>query len=120
MVLRLPPALWDDVSSEAKDLIRSLMNANPQARYTAALALQHPWLSQYRATLDELTHTTLACYDLGHGLQVEEEALATEDDRYMYENMSQRAMVIRAQPTEVGLGGDQFTSRLAPLLRLQM
>ena len=32
VLLRLPPALWDDVSSEAKDLIRLLMNTNPAAR----------------------------------------------------------------------------------------
>lgn len=32
VLLRLPPTLWDDVSSDAKDLIRLLMNTNPAAR----------------------------------------------------------------------------------------
>ena len=65
MVLRLPPALWNDISSEAKDLIRSLMNTNPAARLTVAGALQHPWLGPFRASNEELSAVALACYDLG-------------------------------------------------------
>jgi len=33
------------ISPEAKDLIRHLMEKNPENRYTAAQALQHPWVS---------------------------------------------------------------------------
>ena len=36
--------LWDDVSSEAKDLVRSLLKKDPAERLTAAQCLQHPWL----------------------------------------------------------------------------
>jgi len=35
---------WEYVSSEAKDLISSLMDTNPDTRLTAERALQHPWM----------------------------------------------------------------------------
>jgi len=35
---------WRNVSSEAKDLISSLLVTNPEARMTAQGALQHPWI----------------------------------------------------------------------------
>ncbi|CAF1008684.1 unnamed protein product [Adineta ricciae] len=39
---------WDDVSETAKDLIRHLLVVNPDERYTAAQALQHPFFNQER------------------------------------------------------------------------
>lgn len=36
---------WKRVSEEAKELIRHLINLNPQERYTAEQALQHPWVT---------------------------------------------------------------------------
>ena len=43
IVLRLSPFLWDNVSTNAKELIRALMNANPAARLTVDGAWTHPW-----------------------------------------------------------------------------
>eukprot|EP01031_Cornospumella_fuschlensis_P039621 gene39621-48235_t len=34
VVVKLPPVLWSEISGEAKDLIRGLMNTNPKARLT--------------------------------------------------------------------------------------
>lgn len=48
MVVKLPPVLWSEISSEAKELIRGLMNTNPKARLTMANVLMHPWLKEYR------------------------------------------------------------------------
>lgn len=39
---------WDDVSETAKDLIRHLLVVNPQERYTAGQALQHPFFNTVR------------------------------------------------------------------------
>lgn len=38
--------LWDQISTEAKDLIFRMLNMNPLKRCTAAEALQHPWFLQ--------------------------------------------------------------------------
>lgn len=34
---------WDDVSNEAKDLIKKLVT-KPERRFSAEEALQHPWI----------------------------------------------------------------------------
>lgn len=36
---------WSDVSSEAKDLIRKMIEVNPDYRIRASEALDHPWIS---------------------------------------------------------------------------
>lgn len=36
---------WDDVSENAKDLVRHLLVADPQQRLTASQALRHPWVT---------------------------------------------------------------------------
>ncbi|CAN0550470.1 unnamed protein product, partial [Ectocarpus sp. 12 AP-2014] len=41
---RFDPEYWNDVSSEAKDLIRKLLTVDPTRRLTAAEACEHPWL----------------------------------------------------------------------------
>jgi calcium/calmodulin-dependent protein kinase (CaM kinase) II/calcium/calmodulin-dependent protein kinase I len=51
---------WHSVSSNAKDLIRSLLTVNPRKRLTAEKALQHSWM-----TVDE---ELLASTDLGVNL----------------------------------------------------
>jgi len=35
---------WDDVSEDAKDLIRHLLVKNPEERYTAQQCKEHPWI----------------------------------------------------------------------------
>lgn len=79
VVVKLPPVLWNNISSEAKDLIRGLMNTNPAARLTMADVLKHPWLGPYRATQDELTRLTVSTTDLSHHLQQEEEMIAAQE-----------------------------------------
>lgn len=36
---------WDNISEEAKDLIRKLLVLDPERRLSAAKILQHPWLN---------------------------------------------------------------------------
>jgi len=48
VVLRLPPALWSDKSSEVKNLIQGLMCYETDVRLGAADALHHEWLESYR------------------------------------------------------------------------
>jgi len=40
-----PEPYWDDISSEAKDLINHLLVVDPAKRLTADQALQHPWIT---------------------------------------------------------------------------
>ncbi|XP_013397255.1 calcium/calmodulin-dependent protein kinase type IV-like [Lingula anatina] len=35
---------WDDVSENAKDLVRQLLKVDPAERLTSSQALEHPWL----------------------------------------------------------------------------
>ena len=46
-----PSPYWDGVSESAKDLIKKLLVADVNARYTAEQVLQHPWI-QGKATVD--------------------------------------------------------------------
>lgn len=36
---------WDGVSTDAKDLIRKLLNVDPEKRITSEQVLQHPWMT---------------------------------------------------------------------------
>ena len=38
------PEYWNDVSSDAKDLVYKLLDKNPLSRPDVAEALSHPWL----------------------------------------------------------------------------
>ncbi|PXF42907.1 Myosin light chain kinase A [Gracilariopsis chorda] len=40
-----PDAEWADISNEAKDFIRGLLELQPRRRFTAQQALQHAWLT---------------------------------------------------------------------------
>ncbi|KAG7344378.1 sserine/threonine protein kinase with PASTA sensor domain [Nitzschia inconspicua] len=42
-------AYWDDVSSDAKELVRSMLQEDPERRITAVNALQHAWIRQEQA-----------------------------------------------------------------------
>lgn len=43
-VLDFPHPYWTNVSEEAKDLIRRLLTVPPHERFSAAQALEHPWI----------------------------------------------------------------------------
>lgn len=44
---------WDDISPEAKDLVKRLLVLDPDDRMTAMDALRHPWLKTSRDQLDQ-------------------------------------------------------------------
>lgn len=133
VVVKLSPNLWGNISSEAKDLIRLLMNTNPAARLTAAGVLHHPWLDQFQSSPEELASIANSCYDFSQHLQEEEEMAQMEYIKY--ENhmkdeitasgarIQEQAMVIRVNEANTvesrnGLyAADDI--KLAPLLHLQ-
>jgi len=41
---------WDKISADAKDLIKHLLNVNPNTRYSPFQALTHPWIVTVRNT----------------------------------------------------------------------
>ncbi|KAG8891327.1 hypothetical protein FRB99_003668, partial [Tulasnella sp. 403] len=51
---------WKNVSDEAKQFIKSLIQVEPNRRPTAAAALNHPWLTTYAASSE---------VDIGEGLR---------------------------------------------------
>lgn len=135
VVVKLPPALFNNISTEAKDLIRSLMNTNPQARLTAGGALMHPWLGKYGCTNEELTNQSVATSDLSQHLQEEEDGLAMDEESNPDPAQAvpeitaggrvvhHQAMVVRqhdnarSNATGNGFGPEQL--QLTPLLHLQ-
>ncbi|XP_027333017.1 calcium-dependent protein kinase 29-like isoform X3 [Abrus precatorius] len=44
--LDLESAPWPSISATAKDLIRKMLNYDPEKRITAAEALEHPWMKE--------------------------------------------------------------------------
>eukprot|EP00906_Rhabdomonas_costata_P027573 RCo039131 len=51
--------VWDNISPEAKDFVKKLMNKNPKDRLSAAQALEHPWLGIARSEMAVRRNTTL-------------------------------------------------------------
>ena len=45
--LQFPSPEWDTISDPAKDFVTKLLQRDPEARPTAALALEHPWIAQH-------------------------------------------------------------------------
>lgn len=41
-------AIWDEISDDAKDLIKNLLIKNINKRYSAKKALSHPWITKHR------------------------------------------------------------------------
>ena len=39
---------WDIISNDAKDLIKNLLIKDPDKRYSAEKALNHPWIVKHR------------------------------------------------------------------------
>ena len=48
----MPERYWDDVTDDAKDLVRRMLVVHPHKRVTASKALNHPWISDF-LTLEE-------------------------------------------------------------------
>mmetsp|Transcript_60813 Transcript_60813/g.162658 ORF Transcript_60813/g.162658 Transcript_60813/m.162658 type:complete len:633 (-) Transcript_60813:238-2136(-) len=42
------PEIWDEISTEAKDLVRRMMTVDPKRRISAAECLAHPWCAAQR------------------------------------------------------------------------
>ena len=36
--------IWDNVSADAKDLLRGMLTVDPHQRYTVEQCLSHPWI----------------------------------------------------------------------------
>lgn len=48
-VVEFPNAYWNDISEEAKDVVRSMLHHDPQQRISAADALKNAWIRQETA-----------------------------------------------------------------------
>jgi len=48
-VVEFPEAYWNDISEEAKDVVRSMLHHDPQQRISAADALKDAWIRQETA-----------------------------------------------------------------------
>ena len=48
-VIEFESPAWDEISSDAKNIISGLLTLDPAARLTAAAALDHPWLDRAAA-----------------------------------------------------------------------
>lgn len=53
------PKLWAEVSSEAKDLIRKLLDKDPKSRPSSADILRHPWFQDTDKKYEMDNHVTL-------------------------------------------------------------
>lgn len=45
---------WDNISQQAKDLIKCLMDVNPKTRYSPFQALMHPWIANVKIDLENI------------------------------------------------------------------
>lgn len=54
------PNYWADISDSAKDFIRHLLTIDPDQRYTAAQALEHPWIASGVANSDKNIHASVS------------------------------------------------------------
>lgn len=62
--LKFADAVWDNISDEAKDLIRRMMTYDPESRITAVEALAHPWFGKYIDEVDATEAVTKALENL--------------------------------------------------------
>jgi len=49
-----PAPYWDEISDEAKDLVKKLLTVNPQNRATPDEVLEHPWVASGKASAKAL------------------------------------------------------------------
>lgn len=57
-------AEWDDISAEAKDLVRKMLIVNPEERISTDDILAHPWMKQLDEEFDEVSSTSSASVDI--------------------------------------------------------
>ncbi len=132
VVVKLPPMLWNNISTEAKELIRGLMNTNPNARLAMQSVLMHPWLGQYRLNEKQLAELAVKNSELGHRLQEEEVAMEEERNSDCQESVPEltaggtviqhHAMIIRQNDNHANNTNSSQPAvelKLAPLLHLQ-
>jgi len=55
-----PASEWKDISPEAIDFIRQLLQMNPKKRMSAEEALNHPWMLRHAATVTAMQHSRTA------------------------------------------------------------
>jgi serine/threonine protein kinase len=48
------PPVWTHISPAVKDLIRHMLDVNPQRRFTVNQCLQHPWFTRAEGVLPAL------------------------------------------------------------------
>lgn len=102
VVLKLSPALWGHITSEAKELVKGLMNTNQYARLTSSAALQNEWFGAYRFTSEQLAKVAASVLELGDGLQ-------NDLDRGMVVDEEMTAAGTNVQPTDMVLRrGQEF------------
>jgi calcium/calmodulin-dependent protein kinase (CaM kinase) II/calcium/calmodulin-dependent protein kinase I len=63
------PEYWDQVSDDAKDLIRKLLRKDPLERWSAEEALKHPWMTLDEADLSRNLGTNLEMFQRSHKLR---------------------------------------------------
>jgi calcium-dependent protein kinase len=65
---------WANISDDAKDFIRKLLDPDPETRFTAEQALEHPWVTKDAAehpalTIDATTYDNLKQFKKFHELK---------------------------------------------------
>ncbi|KHN47935.1 CDPK-related protein kinase [Glycine soja] len=89
-----PP--WPSLSDEAKDFVKRLLNKDPRKRMTAAQALGHPWIKNYKdvkVPLDILVFKLMKTYMRSSSLRKEalralSKTLAIEELQYLKEQFA--------------------------------
>ncbi len=67
-VYRLSGAEWDDVSHDAKDLVRKMLHTNPFERITTEEILEHPWIKGIDDDRSDSTSSASTSTDLSSSL----------------------------------------------------
>ncbi|XP_048510054.1 serine/threonine-protein kinase 17A-like isoform X2 [Athalia rosae] len=80
--LDFPDDLFEDVSEEARDLMRKLMVKDPSERLTVTECLQHPWFSAHESpeTPLSLTQTTTTTTTTSSSTSTTSNAILSEED----------------------------------------
>jgi serine/threonine protein kinase len=68
-VVKFPQTYWDEISEDAKDLIRCLLQLHPENRPTASEIMEHPWIAGQSEILGKLYSKVL----IKSGVQFEAE-----------------------------------------------